>query len=178
MGTDYSSESAIIVDLESMIGLINGKNKKATLEVIQSFVDKIMADQYTSEETKEWLKKLDKIPSNIKLGELKEKLREFHAIKGSAGKYDGDCHFANGMWGEDMMILWEDVIDVSNIVLPDLDQIRIFDSYRQQVDCPLEEVSFCFNAEDCYEKKLNQTGKNLEKIAGNLWETSWTTVSY
>mgnify|MGYP003149864061 FL=1 len=178
MGTDYSSSTAIIVDLDGVLKLINGKNKKYVLEVVQSFVDKTMTDEYTSNETKKWLKKLDNIPSSIKLSDLRDKLSKFHEIKGEAGKYEGNCQFANGMWGDDLMCLWEDIISVCDITLPDLDSIRIFDSYRQQMDCPLEVVSFCFNVEDCYEKKLNKAGKNLSKITDSMWETTWTDVSY
>ena len=178
MGTDYSASTAIIVDLDGMLKIINGKNKKSILEVVQSFVDKTKSDGYASDKTKEWLKKLDNIPSSIKLGDLKEKLRDFHEVKGSAGKYEGDCQFANGMWSDDLMALWEGVVDVSDIDLPSLNSIRIFDSYRQQMDCPLEEVSFCFDPEGCYKKTLNQEGKNLSKLADNMWETSWTDVSY
>ena len=41
MGTDYSSSNAVIVDLDDMLRIINGKNKKAVLEVIQSLIMEI-----------------------------------------------------------------------------------------------------------------------------------------
>jgi len=178
MGIDYSASTAIIVDINGMLKIINGKNKKAVLEVIQSFVDKMVDYEYTSDKTKKWLKKLDNIPSNITLANLKEKLSDFHEVSGSAGKYEGDCRFSNDMYGDELMELWDGIIEVSSVDLPSLDSIRIFDSYRQQMDCPLEEISFCFNPEECYEKTLNQEGKNLSKLAHNMWETSWTDVSY
>ena len=94
MGIDYSASTAIIVDINGMLKIINGKNKKAVLEVIQSFVDKMVDYEYTSDKTKKWLKKLDNIPSNITLANLKEKLSDFHEVSGSAGKYDGDCRLS------------------------------------------------------------------------------------
>ena len=178
MGTDYSSGSAIIVDLDGMLSLINGKNKKAVLEVIQSFADKEMESEYIDDNTKDSLKRLDNIPTNINLVDLRGLLEDFHEISGSAGKYSGDCHFTNGMDSYELMELWESIIEVSGVGLPDLNSIRIFDGYRPHMDCPMEEVSFCFDVEGCYEKTLNQEGENLSGIASNMYEISWTDVSY
>jgi len=180
MGTDYSSSSAVIVDLDSMLGkeVINGKNKQAILEVIQSFVDAKMDEQYTSDETKVYLQKLNYLPSNITLKHLRELLEEFHVIKGEAGKYGGDCHWANGFDSYEMHELWEGILEVSGAELPYLMEVRFFDGYRQQMDCPKEVACFCFDPDGCYEKTLNDAGKNLKKLNGNVWETSWTDVSY
>ena len=178
MGTDYSSSNAVIVDLNSMLGIINGKNKKAVLEVIQSFVDKQMNDQYNDEKSKPYLEKLNNIPSKVSLSDLKKLLADFHKISGSAGKYGGDCCWTNGLWDEEMLELWEGIIEVSGKNLPYLNSVRFFDGYRQHMDCPMEEPCFCFDPDGCYEKKLNTAGKTLEKLSGNVWETSWTDVSY
>ena len=178
MGTDYGSGSAVIVDLDSMLRIINGKNKKAVLEVIQSFVDTKMDDEYTGDESKKHLGTLNDLPSNITLQNLRGLLEDFHTIKGSAGKYGGDCHWANGFWNEDMLELWEGIVEVSGEELPYLTEVRFFDGYRQHMDCPKEVACFCFDPDGCYEKTLNSAGKNLEKLNGSVWETSWTDVSY
>lgn len=178
MGTDYGSGSAVIVDLDSMLRIIDGKNKQAVLEVIQSWVDKQMGDEYTGEESKQYLEKLNNIPSKIKLGDLRELLEEFHVINGEAGKYGGDCHWANGLDSYEMQELWEGIVEVSGLELPYLSEVRFFDGYRQHMDCPKEEACFCFDPDGCYEKTLNSAGKNLYKLNGSVWETSWTDVSY
>lgn len=177
MGTDYSSESAIIVNLDGMLSLISSKNKKAVLEVIQNWVNLLKMDSGTEDGTKESLKTLDSISSGILFADLIGRLEDFHEISGSAEKYGGDCHFTNGIDSYDLMELWEGIIDVSGVDLPDLNSIRIFDAYRQHEDCPMEEVSFCFDPEGCYEKTLNQEGENLSAIAPNMYEVSWTDVS-
>ena len=178
MGTDYSSSNAVIVDLDSMLRIINGKNKQAVLEVIQSFVDEHMSGEYTSDETKVCLQKLNDLPSNITLKHLRELLEEFHVINGEAGKYGGNCHWANGLDSYEMHGLWGDILEVSGEELPYLSEVRFFDGYRQHMDCPKEEACFCFDPDGCYEKTLNNAGKNLEKLNGSVWETSWTDVSY
>ena len=178
MGTDYGSGSAVIVDLDSMLRIINGKNKQAVLEVIQSWVDKQMESEHTCEESKKYLETLNNLPSNITLKHLKELLEEFHVIKGEAGKYGGNCHWANGLDSYDMHELWGAIIEVSDVELPWLSEVRFFDGYRQHMDCPMEEPCFCFDPDGCYEKTLNSAGKNLYKLSGSVWETSWTDVSY
>ena len=178
MGTDYGSGSAVIVNLDSMLGIINGKNKKAVLEVVQSFVDKHMDDEYTSKQNKKYLGILNNLPSNIKLADLRELLSDFHVIEGEAGKYGGNCRWANGFDDYEMLELWEGIIEVSYQELPHLNEVRFFDGYRQHMDCPMEEPCFCFDPDGCYEKTLNSAGKNLYKLSGSVWETSWTDVSY
>ncbi len=177
MGTDYGSGSAVIVDLDSMLRIINGKNKQAVLEVIQSWVDKQMESEHTCEESKKYLGTLNNLPSNITLKHLKELLEEFHVIKGEAGKYGGNCRWANGFYDYEMQELWEGIIEVSGEELPYLSEVRFFDGYRQHMDCPMEEPCFCFDPDGCYEKTLNSAGKNLYKLNGSVWETSWTDVS-
>ena len=77
-----------------------------------------------------------------------------------------------------MLELWEGIIEVSYQELPHLNEVRFFDGYRQHMECPMEEACFCFDVDGCYEKTLNDAGKNLKKLSGSVWETSWTDVSY
>ena len=179
MGIDYAAGHAMCVEIDNMVGLINGKNKKYVLEVIQSFHDSVMSGQYTSDKAKKAVTALDNIDSKIKLADLKELILEYHAVEGEAGKYEGDCKFANDLWGDDLLELWEGVLDVCDIPMPSLSEVRIFDSHRQNYDCPLEVPCFLFEVEDCYERTLNEEGKNLNKLSGGyLNEISWTDVSY
>ena len=178
MGIDYSSGHAMCLEINDMIKLINSKNKKAILEVIQNFHDSVVSGEYTSDKAKKTVSKLDDIDSKIKLADLKELILSYHAVEGEAGKYNGDCKFANDLWGEDILELWEGIVDVCGLDLPPLSEVRIFDSYRQNDECPLEVPCFLFSVEDCYEKKLNSEGINLKKLSGNyLNEISWTDVS-
>ena len=178
MGIDYSAGHAMCLEIDDMIKLINGKNKKAVLEVIQSFHDSVVSGEYTSDEAKKAVSTLDNIDSKIKLDDLRDLILSYHAVEGEAGKYNGDCKFANDLWGEEILELWQGVVDVYDPSLPSLSEVRIFDSYRQNDQCPLEVPCFLFSVEDCYEKKLNSEGVNLNKLAGGyLNEISWTDVS-
>tara|TARA_R110002020_G_scaffold135764_1_gene303170 strand:- start:828 stop:1367 length:540 start_codon:yes stop_codon:yes gene_type:complete len=178
MGIDYSAGHAMVLSCVDMLNLINGKNKKAILEVIQSFHDEVLADKYSSDRAKKSVEVLSNISQKIKLADLKELILEYHDVIGEAGKYGGDCQFSNGLDGYDLMMLWEPIIDVCDINLPSLTGIQVFDSYRQHMDCPIGEPCFLFDVDDCYEKKLNSAGKNLKKFSGGyLNEVTWTDVS-
>jgi hypothetical protein len=180
MGIDYYAGHAMCLGDYEMVKLINGKNKKAVLEVMQSFHDSILADEYVTDKAKKAVSVLngENIPSTIKLVDLRELIIEYHTVEGDAGKYEGDCRFANGLDGYQLLELWEGIIDVCNTELPSLSEVRIFDSYRQNYDCPIEVPCFLFSVEDCYERTLNDEGKNLNKLAGGyLNEISWTDVS-
>ena len=178
MGIDYFAGHAMCLSDCEMVKLITGKNKKPVLEVIQSFHDSVIGGQYTSDKAKKAITALNNIDSKIKLADLRELIIEYHTIEGDAGKYEGDCRFANDLDGYELMELWESIIDVCDVELPSLSEIRIFDSYRQNYDCPMEVPCFLFSVEDCYERTLNDEGKNLNKLAGGyLNEISWTDVS-
>lgn len=179
MGIDYSAGHAMCLEIDNMVRLINGKNKKAILEVIQSFHDSVVGGQYTSEKAKKSVAALNNIDSKIKISDLKELILEYHAVTGEAGKYEGSCHFKNDLDGYDLLELWEGILDVCDIPMPSLSEVRIFDSHRQNYDCPLEVPCFLFSVEDCYDRTLSHEGKNLNKLSGGyLNEISWTDVSY
>ena len=166
MGIDYSTGHAMTLTCNEILSILKAKNKKPILEVIQSFHDEIIRDKYSSEKAKESVAVLDNINPKIKLADLKQLILEYHDVIGEAGKYSGDCRFANDLDGYDLMMLWEPIIEVSGETLPALTGIQIFDSYRQHMDCPIGEPCFLFDVDDCYEKQLNEAGKNLKKFSG------------
>jgi hypothetical protein len=178
MGIDYSSGHAMCLEIGDMVKLINGKNKRTVLEVVQSFHDSVVNGEYTSDKAKKAVSSLDNLNAKIKVSTLRELICDYHKVLGEAGKYNGDCQFANDLDGYDLLELWEGIVDVCGLDLPLLSEVRIFDSYRQNDQCPLEVPCFLFSVEDCYEKKLNSEGINLKKLSGNyLNEISWTDVS-
>ena len=179
MGTDYSSGYAMSCELENMLKIIKAKNKKSVIEAIQCFHDSVVDGQYTSDKAKKYVSSLNEIKPNIKLADLKQIIIDYHEVEGDTGKYEGDCRFTNDLDGWDLIELWQDIIEASREELPDLSEIRIFDSYRQHYDCPLGVMCFVFNREDCYERTLSDKGKSLKKLCGGyLSEISWTDVSY
>ena len=103
MGIDYFAGHAMCLSDCEMVKLINGKNKKPVLEVIQSFHDSVIGGQYTSDKAKKAITALNNIDSKIKLADLRELIIEYHTIEGDAGKYEGDCRFANGLDGYQLL---------------------------------------------------------------------------
>ena len=179
MGIDYSAGHAMCLGIEDMVKLINGKNKKAILEVVQSFHDSDVSGMYTSDKAKKAVSSLDNLNPKITISTLKELICDYHEVQGEAGKYDGDCQFVNDLDGYDLLELWEGILEVCDEPIPSLSEIRIFDSHRKNYDCPLEVPCFLFSVEDCYVRTLSDEGKRLKKLAGGyLNEISWTDVSY
>jgi len=179
MGVDYSANEAVVLYIWDMVNIINGANKKHVVDIMQGFHDNIVADEHTSDAAKLSVKVFDGISPRTKLAEIRYVLDEYHNVVGEAGKYEGDMGLANGLCSDDLMKLWEPIIEASGVELPTPYEITIFDSYRQHVECEIGVVSFLFAPGDCYERTLSEQGKALEKMSGGyLAEVSWTEVSY
>tara|TARA_Y100000385_G_scaffold280804_1_gene332544 strand:- start:244 stop:783 length:540 start_codon:yes stop_codon:yes gene_type:complete len=178
MGIDYSAGHAMCLEIDDMIKLINGKNKKAILKVVKSFHDSVVDNKYVSDKAKKAVSSLDNLNSKITISTLREVICDYHKVLGEAGKYEGDCQFANDLDGDDIVELWQGIIGVCGEQMPHLSEVRIFDSYRQNDQCPLEVPCFLFSTEDCYVRTISDEGKRLKKLAGGyLNEISWTDVS-
>ena len=179
MGVDYSANEAVVLDAWDMVKIINGANKKHVVDILQGFHDNIVADEHTSAEAKLSVKVFDGISPRAKLAEIRHLLVEYHNVEGEAGTYEGNCWFANGLCGDELMELWERIIEASGCELPTPYEITIFDSYRKHANCQIGVASFLFAPDDCYERTLSEQGKALEKMSGGyLAEVSWTEVSY
>ena len=168
MGTDYSNGTGIVINIETLVNIINGKNKKAVIKAIREWI----GEGYDGGSI------FEDLADNITIGDLKAKLIAQCEIAGEAGKYEGDCHLVHT---EDYSLcgLWNDIILASGTDIPLIEDVTVFDSYRQHMECPIGEASFIFSRDDIYESKLNDEGEALQKLCGGyLNEVTWTDVSY
>ena len=177
MGTDYSTNSAITLTSHELIGIINDKNNKSIIDVLQKFYNSQVKEN-PDNEPNEAIKALNEIKPNITIDQLQEIINRLSEVQGEAGKYEGNCSLAH-IEEYELQQLWDAIITQSGSDLPPLSEIRVFDSYRQHLGCPIGVASFLFEEEDCYEKQLNVSGKTLEELSGGyLNEITWTDVSY
>ena len=177
MGTDYSTNSAIVLTSDELIGIINSKNTKSIIAALQEFYNS-QVEENPDDEPNEAIKALNGIKPNISIDQLGETINRLSGVQGEAGRYEGNCSLAH-IRDYELQQLWDEIITRSGSDLPPLQEIRVFDSYRKHEECPIGVASFLFDEEDCYEKQLNDSGKTLEELSsGCLNEITWTDVSY
>jgi len=182
MGTDISSHSGILVEVPSVLKLINSKNKRSVIACCAEHYATCVADlkKYPNCEwrasVEEWFRPLSEIPSVVSVTTLRELLDRRIAVIGEPSKYDVDTHVK---FSEELTDLWRLILDDAiETELPHLVSIDAWGSARLNGwDVPLGEARFVFDDDDCYERKLSVKGKALQKLAGHCNITEWTHYS-
>ena len=170
MGTDYYSGESLVVDIETIVKIIDDKNREAVIKAIR---------EWCSEDDGEIENKFFKdLTDDITTAALQEKLIAHCEIGGEAGKYEGNCYLTHTD-DEGMDQLWNAINGVSGTDFPCIMEVRVFDSYRQHADCPIGVASFLISRDDVYESQLSESGEFLQELCGgHINEISWTDVSY
>lgn len=172
MGTDYNNGSGFLVSLDQMLSLITEENYK--LAIIGLGFARQETEEYSEQDCSLMTVPMD---NDYTYKQFIKWFEEFHTVKGEAGKYGGDCEFANGFYQDTVGNIWHHIVDLMKIKLPCF-ECRIFDSGRQAMECPLGVACFIFDDEQCYNKRLSAMGKRFKDFAGELNLVQWTDVSY
>ena len=168
MGTDYMPGEGIVTDVETLVKIINDKNKEAIVKAIRKWLDQGDDDGSIFKD----------LADDITVDDLKAKLIAQWEIAGEAGRYEGSCHLVHvdECW---LCELWNAISEASGTDLPGIEEVKVFDSYRKHEGCPIGEASIIFSEGDLYERTLNPGGEFLSDLCdGYLNEVTWTDVSY
>lgn len=173
MGTDYSQGNAINLSVYEIVKIVNGKNKANMVSILHNFC--ATSDQEAKQKR---TKHFGHLTTKSHISDIQNAFIEFCEIAGEPGKYEGDCHFANAD-SYDIKELINDMINSSGTKCPNVDDVTVFDSYRQHDGCPIGEPCFLLDRSDIYIETLSDQGKYVKKISGGyISEISWTDVSY
>ena len=169
MGTDVWNESGVIASNDDMVRLIRKKDLKTIIGICKS---ESLAKLEITE-----LESLKAIKKGSTIEEVKAALYECVKVHGEPSKYGNDeCYMENECA---VFALWSEIISETRPELPNLTQVRIFDSSRYNgYDVPLGEACFIFDSDSCFIQTLSDEGKALRKAIGFCSPTEWTIVSY
>ena len=169
MGTDYSQGHGYVIGIKDLVEVVNDDNRLAVINQIKSYFAGTYGDDIPDV--------IKSITGETSTDDLKATLVKICDVSGEAAKYEGGCYLTIGWDTYDLQEFFDDILVPTDA--PSFEEVRIFDSYRKHMGCPIGEVSFVVDESTIYEKKLNDIGKTFEKLCGGfLNECEWTDVSY
>lgn len=175
MGIDVWAESGIVVDLDCALFFVTKKNLKTVIQIAQEFFGEIKKASDENPDS-EWRKQkavffqpLQQLEGK-NLEEVQEVLRGLFTIEGE--EYD-----AYLLYQEDLLELWEKIVDSFGPGLPSLLNIIYYSRYKVFGDMPAEEVCFVFDKKPCLDIKLTEAGRKLKKIVGHCQPSEWAVYS-
>lgn len=172
MGMDVDSQSGVIASTSDMLGLIRKKDL-AELKVIAALCreDEIFAEWPEGQDM------LTRIEQATDIDTATAELADMVCVHGEPTKYGSDdCYIDHA---DQVLFLWQEIIEKTRPTLPQLDELRVFDSGRLNGwDVPHGEACFIFAASDCFSLVRTKAGEALKKAIGHCERTEWTIVSY
>ena len=166
----YSGRGIVFTVDEFLNKIINGKNKKAIVEVIVEAITQNAFD-YLTGVAPESFDVLCNLKPNMKLAEIKE-------IIASVGEVDGegsDCYVVDS---DAIEALFDKILEVSGHDLPPISEVTAWGSGRYNGwDTPKGVACVVFDSDSCFERKLSDQGKAVKKLFGSCDETEWTEMS-
>lgn len=181
MGMDIYSESGVIASIDEMIGMLRKSDVKKIVVALNKWFAKVEKNDLWTVSDKPFdvffvnLKKLIQ-SKNPSLEAIKTELESCCVVNGKPSKYGSDdCYVHHD---DALCKIWNEIIKVTRPELPELLRVTAFDSGRiNGWDAPVGIACFIFNPNDCFEKRLTETGKALKKAIGHCSETEWTIMS-
>lgn len=181
MGMDIYSESGVIAQIDQMTGMLRKSDVKKALAALKIWFESVdKNDQWPSgdkpfDEFFAELKKLTEEKS-VTLECLVNALENCCVVNGEPSKYGSDDCFV--CYSSSLEEIWNSIIEATRPNLPNLKEVRVFDSGRVNGwDVPHGVACFIFEANDCYERILTETGRDLKKAIGHCDVTDWTIMS-
>ena len=181
MGMDIYSEQGVIADIDDMIGMLRKKDIKEVISVLTEFFDEVDPSKLWTQSDKsfeEFFEPLKALLQEAKptLEQVTAALRSCCKVNGEPSKYGSDDCYVH--WDDALLDIWGRVLGATRPELPDLNEIRVFDSGRVNGwDVPHGIACFIFSDNECYEKVLTETGKALKKAIGHCNSCEWTVMS-
>jgi hypothetical protein len=184
MGVDIYSSKGVICSVNEFLQIINGKNKKAIVNVCRSFWADLVAqcDKGYKPEPEPWRAKLADafnafyhLEPTMTIKEIRKIIESVVVVEGEVSKY-GECHVENSEYVES---LFSQILEASGLDLPDIEEVTAWGSGRYNGwEVPTGVACVVFDSSRCFVKTLSEEGKALKKLLGHCDETEWTEMSY
>lgn len=183
MGMDIYSERGVIAQIDDMTGMLRKADVKKALQAIKKWFETVdkeslwtMSQDKPLDEFFAELKNLTEASSPA-LEDLIAALDACCVVNGEPSKYGSDdCYVSHAQALEG---IWNSIIEATRPGLPTLKEVKVFDSGRVNGwDVPHGVACFIFESDDCFERKLTETGKLLKKAIGHCDPAEWTIMSY
>lgn len=185
MGMDVYSEHGVLATAEEMLQLVKKSNLKQVKLAIDSFwrglldMSKSRRKNGDAERAKEaliYFRTLSDITEKYTASDVKASLESVIKLHGKPAKYGSDdCYVEQA---EMLHNLWCCILETCYPQLPELLEVRVFDSARLNGwDVPLGVVTFIFDANACFEQRMTEEGKALKKAIGHCEEVDWTVMN-
>ena len=169
MGMDIYADSGVIASLGDVIGMIRKKDLKGVKQAIYNTLD-------SHKDWKKGKEVLKPIEHKTSFDDVISALAKLGGVHGEPSKYGNDDCYVEDSY--EVTALWNEIIEQTRPVLPELKVITVFDSGRVNGwDVPLGEVCFIFDASECFEEKMTSQGTQLRKAIGHCTKTEWTEMS-
>ena len=181
MGTDIYTGRGIVATVDEFLGVVNGKNKAAVVDVCHAFHQDLAADAGRNPDD-DWRATLSEVfeplaglKKSMPLNTIRGIIDSCVGVRGEVAKY-GECYVENSEYVQD---LFEKILDVSGFDLPYIQEVTAWGSGRYNGwDVPKGVACVVFNSESCYVKTLSEEGMAVKKFLGHCDETEWTEMSY
>lgn len=181
MGMDIYSETGVLADIDDMVGMLRKKDVKPALEALADYFDNAKPEEMWTQSKESFtdffepLRNLQQMPKPT-VEDVAEALRTCCQVNGEPSKYGSDDCFVH--WAEAVQQIWSAIIEATRPELPDLTEVRVFDSGRVNGwDVPHGIACFVFSANECFEQKLTEEGKKLKRAIGHCNSSEWTIMS-
>lgn len=182
MGMDIYSSRGIVLTADEFLKVVNGKSKANAVDVCLSFHQDLVVDasQNPDEEWKQNLaasfKPLSGLKKTMKLSEIREIIASVVEVGGEVSKY-GECYVHDSEYVQDLFVRILDACPHADD-LPYIQEVTAWGSGRNNGwDVPKGVACVVLDSESCFERKLSDQGKAVEKLFGHCDETEWTEMS-
>lgn len=180
MGMDIYSEHGVIAQIDDMVGMLRKSDVKKAVAAIKEWFDAADRDSLQTPSGipfDEFFADLKGLGDSATLNDLVSALRSCCVVNGEPSKYGSeDCYIHHQ---EALESIWVAIIEATRPGLPNLREIKVFDSGRVNGwSVPHGVACFIFDPNECFERKLTETGKLLKKAIGHCDSAEWTVMSY